>query len=99
MQGKKKGYVYIITNAHHTVLYLGVTSDLRGRVGKHRDKYYAKSFSARYNVSKLVYYEVFDSIVRAIEREKQLKAGSRKRKEDLIDSTNPEWIELSLPTS
>jgi putative endonuclease len=90
----KGGYVYIITNQHHTVLYVGVTSNLPGRIGKHRDKFYAKSFSAKYNVDKLVYFEVFDFIVDAIQREKQLKAGSRKRKEALINSMNPEWRDL-----
>lgn len=94
MWGKKSGYVYIITNQHHTVLYVGVTSNLPGRIGKHKDKYYPKSFTAKYNVDKLVYFEVFDSIVTAIEREKQLKAGSRKKKEALINSSNPAWRDL-----
>lgn len=94
MSRKKRGYVYIITNRHHTVLYVGVTSNLPGRIGKHRDKFYPNSFSGMYNVDKLVYFEVFDFIIDAIAREKQLKAGSRKRKEELINSLNPEWRDL-----
>jgi putative endonuclease len=90
----KGGFVYIITNAHHTTLYVGVTSNVYNRTVQHRDKIFPKSFSARYNLSKLVYYEIFDSIVDAIAREKQLKAGSRKKKEDLINKFNPEWKDL-----
>jgi putative endonuclease len=90
----KGGFVYIITNAHHTVLYVGVTSNLFNRTIQHRDKIFPKSFSARYNLSKLVYYEIFDSIVDAIAREKQLKGGSRKKKESLINKFNPEWKDL-----
>jgi putative endonuclease len=90
----KGGFVYIITNAHHTVLYIGVTSNLFNRTIQHRDKLFPKSFSARYNLSKLVYYEIFDSIIDAIAREKQLKAGSRKKKEALINKLNPEWKDL-----
>ena len=89
-----RGFVYIITNKHHTTLYVGVTSDLRSRIIKHIEKKYPKSFTARYNVNKLVYYEVFDSIMAAIAREKQLKAGPRKQKEGLINKYNPEWSDL-----
>ena len=74
MHRKKGGYIYIITNQHHTVLYVGVTSNLPGRIGQHKDKFYPKSFTAKYNVDKLVYFEVFNSIVDAIMREKQIKA-------------------------
>ena len=88
------GFVYILTNKHHTTLYVGVTSDLYSRSVDHREKLFPKSFSAKYNLNKLVYYEVFDSIVEAIKREKQLKAGSRKKKEDLINKYNPEWKDL-----
>jgi putative endonuclease len=88
------GYIYIMTNVNHTVLYVGVTSDLPGRTAKHRGKFYPKSFSSRYNVSKLVYYEKFSSIVDAIAREKQIKGGSRKKKETLINKLNPEWKDL-----
>ena len=94
MWRKKGGYVYIITNQHNTVLYVGVTSNLPGRIGQHKDKYYPKSFTAKYNIDKLVYFEVFELIVLAIAREKQIKAGSRKAKEALINSMNPEWRDL-----
>lgn len=83
-----------MTNAHHTTLYVGVTSDLFIRVIKHREKVYPKSFTAKYNLTKLVYYEVFHSIEEAILREKQLKAGSRTNKIVLIHSMNPEWRDL-----
>ena len=88
------GFVYIITNKHHTTLYVGVTSNLRARIVKHIEKSFPNSFTARYNVNKLVYYEVFDSIVDAIAREKQLKAGPRKQKEGLVNKFNPEWNDL-----
>ena len=71
------GFLYITTNKNHTTLYVGVTSDLRGRIIKHRLKKYQRSFSSRYNVTKLVYFEIFPTIAEAIAREKQLKAGSR----------------------
>ena len=89
-----KGYVYIVTNRHNTTLYVGVTSELQIRSEKHRRKFYAKSFSARYNVNKLVYYEVWPTMSEAIAREKQLKAGSRKKKIDLINKFNPQWRDL-----
>jgi len=90
----KGGAVYIITNKGHTTLYVGVTSDLVGRIIQHRDKMYPKSFSAQYNLSKLVYYELFHSIEEAIAREKQIKGGSRTDKERLINSMNPDWKDL-----
>ena len=90
----KVGYVYIITNKNNTVLYTGVTSDLEGRMLKHKNKHYKNAFSARYNVEKLVYFECFDNITDAIEREKQIKAGSRKKKIALIKNLNPEWKDL-----
>jgi putative endonuclease len=90
----KGGYVYILTNKHNTVLYTGVTENLVARVGEHRDRVYPKSFTARYNIYKLVYFEFFDSIEAAIEREKQIKAGSRKKKERLIVMMNEDWNDL-----
>jgi putative endonuclease len=89
-----KGFVYIMTNNDNSVLYTGVTSNLSDRVLKHKSKIYSKSFSARYNTCKLVYYERFDTIGDAIKREKQIKAGSRKRKLDLINCLNPNWEDL-----
>ncbi|HRJ29377.1 MAG TPA: GIY-YIG nuclease family protein [Cyclobacteriaceae bacterium] len=91
---QRGGCVYIMTNIGNTVLYTGVTSDLLSRVLEHKSGKYANSFTARYNVKKLVYYEVFPSIEEAIDREKQIKGGSRKKKEELINATNPEWKDL-----
>jgi putative endonuclease len=90
----KGGCIYIMTNKNHTTLYVGVTSDLFNRMIQHREKKYPKSFTARYNLNKLVYYETFHSIVEAIAREKQIKGGSRAAKEKLIRSINPEWKDL-----
>ena len=88
------GYLYIVTNQNNTVLYAGVTSDLKDRMKRHKSKKYKNSFTARYNVNKLVYYEVTESIDAAYKREKQIKAGSRKKKIELINSINPEWKDL-----
>jgi len=90
----KTAWVYITTNKRDGVLYLGVTSDLKGRVAKHKAKYYPNSFTARYNADKLVYFEKIDGMVKAIEREKQVKAGSRVKKLKLINAMNPEWRDL-----
>jgi putative endonuclease len=75
------------------VLYVGVTSDLQKCVYQHRMKL-VPGFTSRYNVSKLVYYEVADNPEAAIVREKQIKAGSRTKKMDLINSMNPQWQDL-----
>jgi putative endonuclease len=91
-----KGFIYILTNISNSVLYTGVTSDLKERISQHKSKKHPDSFSAKYNISKLVYYERFDSIGEAIKREKQVKGGSRKKKVDLITRMNPEWGDLSL---
>jgi putative endonuclease len=88
MSRDKKGYVYMMTNPGHTVVYTGVTGDLKKRVWEHKQKL-ADGFTQRYNATKLVYYEAFNSIVDAIAREKQIKAGSRKKKDALIDAFNP----------
>lgn len=89
-----KAHVYIISNQNNTVLYTGVTSALKGRINKHKTKKYPHSFAARYNIDKLVYFEEYDGMNEAIYREKQIKAGSRKKKECLINSRNPEWKDL-----
>jgi putative endonuclease len=91
---QKGGCTYIMSNERNTTLYTGVTSDLPGRIMQHKTKYYPKSFTGRYNISKLVYYECFHTIEEAIEREKQIKAGSRKSKEKLINQLNPDWRDL-----
>lgn len=95
---RKKGYVYILSNSSKTVLYVGVTSELDRRIWKHKTKFYANSFSSRYDVDRLVYFEEHGSMLKAIFREKQLKSGSRIRKEKLINSMNPAWRDL-LPMS
>ena len=82
------GYVYLMTNRANTVIYTGVTSDLKKRAYEHRNKL-LEGFTKRYNVGKLVYYECFDSIEDAIVREKQIKAGPRKKKIQLIQAKNP----------
>jgi putative endonuclease len=91
---KHGGYAYIITNFHHTTLYTGVTSELSRRIWQHRNKEFKKSFTAKYNCDKLVWYEWFERIEEAIMREKQIKGGSRRKKEDLIHAMNPHWNDL-----
>ena len=88
-------YVYIMTNKIHTVLYTGVTNNLMRRVEEHKNGINKNSFTTKYHVNKLVYYEETNSIKIAIEREKQIKAGNRKRKIELINSFNPKWNDLS----
>ncbi len=90
----KPGFIYIITNKNNTTLYIGVTSDIVQRIKEHQQKRYQNSFSARYNLNKLVYYEAFQMIGDAIGREKQLKAGSRDNKIKLIENINPNWNDL-----
>lgn len=89
------GYIYILTNKTNTVLYVGVTSNLSYRVNQHRTGFFKDSFTSRYNISKLVYYEKFMNIEDAIHREKQLKAGSRQKKIELIEKRNMNWLDLS----
>ena len=91
---KRGGSVYILTNVHNQVLYTGVTSNLVKRTQEHKEKKYFKSFSAFYNVDKLVYYENFLTIEEAIAEEKRIKGGSRASKIKLIFSKNPEWKDL-----
>ena len=89
-----KSYVYFLTNKNNTVIYIGITSNLLKRVYQHKTKAY-KGFTYKYNCNKLIYFEEFNDINQAISREKQLKAGNRKNKEDLINSINPERKDLS----
>ncbi len=90
-----KGFVYILTGKKNSVLYSGVTSNLKERIIQHKNKKHPDSFSARYNLNKLVYYEELDSIGDAIKREKQIKGGSRRDKVELINKMNPGWVDLS----
>lgn len=89
----KQYYVYIMTNKRNTVLYVGVTNDLLRRVYEHKEKL-ADGFTRKYNIVKLVYYEVFEDIENAILREKQIRAGSREKKIQLINSMNEGWRDL-----
>ncbi len=88
-------HVYILTNKMHTVLYIGVTNDMTRRLYEHREGL-VDGFTKRYHVNKLVYIEDTDDVQAALEREKQLKRWSRKKKEALIETLNPEWRDLSL---
>ncbi len=89
----RPAYVYILTNKGNRVLYTGVTNDLVRRVYEHREKL-NEGFTKRYNVGKLVYYESFTDIRTAIAREKQIKAGSRRKKLELVNRFNPDWRDL-----
>jgi putative endonuclease len=86
-------YIYIMTNKNNTCLYTGVTNDLKRRVYENKNKF-IKGFTRRYNVTKLLYYEIFQDPYHAISREKQIKKGTRQRKVDLIDSMNSAWRDL-----
>ena len=87
-------YVYILTNKHGTVLYTGVTRDLVRRIYEHKNHIDKDSFTAKYNVTKLVYFEQTTDVKSAIEREKQIKSWSRNRKTSLIFEMNPKWVDL-----
>ena len=88
-------YVYILTNQKNTVLYTGITNNLEKRIEEHKNKIDPKSFTAKYNVHKLVFYETTTDILSAIAREKQIKAGSRAKKITLIENLNPSWEDLA----
>ena len=89
-----KAWTYITTNRPNGTLYVGVTSELKYRIQSHKIKKYKTSFSARYNLDKMVWYQEFDSIIDGRAREKQLKAGNRAKKIKLIEEMNPEWRDL-----
>jgi len=91
---EKHYYVYIATNNWNTTLYVGVTSNLARRTWEHKTKA-VKGFTKKYNINKLVYYEIFDNPEDAIMREKQIKGGSRRKKIELIEKENPGWKDLS----
>ena len=82
-----------MTNSRNTVLYTGFTNDLIKRVYEHKEKL-ADGFTKKYNITKLVYYEVVEDVENAILREKQIKAGSRRKKNELVNSMNVEWHDL-----
>ena len=87
-------YVYLLSNDTNVALYTGVTNDLCRRLYEHRQHLDPHSFTARYNIHKLVYYESCTDVQAAIEREKQIKSWNRRRKNKLVESMNPEWKDL-----
>jgi len=89
----RQSYVYIMANKSDRVLYTGVTTDPKRRAYEHREKL-SRGFTTKYNVTKLVYYEVLEGVENAIRREKQTKGGSRQKKLDLVNSVNPGWRDL-----
>jgi len=89
----KQYYVYIMTNINNSVLYTGVTSNLKKRIYEHKNGIHG-GFTKKYKIIKLVYYEIFKDSYNAISREKQIKGGSRKKKIELINGFNPEWKDL-----
>ena len=91
---ERGGAVYIMTNKRNGTLYIGVASELLDRISQHRSGWDPGSFTARYDLKMLVYFEAFDDIEEAIAREKQLKGGSREKKIALIESLNPQWRDL-----
>jgi len=93
MPTRRYFYVYLLCNANRTVLYTGVSSDLRLRVAQHRAAI-GGWFTRRYQVARLVWFEIHENPISAIQREKQIKAGSRRRKVELIERRNPTWRDL-----
>ncbi len=87
-------YVYILSNSNNNVIYTGITNNLPRRVYEHKHHLIKGSFTATYNVDKLVYYEATENVYSAISREKQIKGWNRKRKNQLIETMNPQWVEL-----
>ena len=90
---KREYYVYILTNTHHTVLYTGVTGSIAERIWQHKQGL-NEGFTKKYNAHKLIYVESFDDVWQALEREKQLKKWTRKKKVGLINRLNPDWRDI-----
>jgi len=90
---EKHYYVYILANKVNTVIYIGITNDIKRRIYEHKNKV-VEGFTKKYNINKLVYYEVFDDPYNAITREKQLKGWIRAKKDELVNSINPDWKDL-----
>lgn len=88
-------YIYILTNKYNKVLYVGVTNNLVRRIYEHKNNL-VDGFTAKYNIHKLVYYDYVEDVISAITREKQIKGWTRKKKISLIESMNPNWLDLSL---
>ena len=87
-------YVYILANATNTAIYTGVTNNLYRRMEEHQNHADPNSYTAKYNVTKLVYFETTNDVHAALEREKQIKGWNRKRKNALVESKNPHWADL-----
>ena len=95
MKKEKRYYVYIATNnPRNTVLYIGVTNNLLNRENQHKIKINKNSFTAKYNVNRVVYYETYSDVRRAISREKELKGWRRSKKIVLINKENPKWLDI-----
>ena len=88
-------FVYIVSNWNNNVIYIGVTNDLRRRISEHKNKAF-KGFTQKYNTLKLIYYETYQDVNSAIQREKELKKWRREKKNELIAKENPEWEEIML---
>ena len=91
----KQYYVYLMASFKQT-LYIGVTNNLERRMYQHKNKVHPQSFTARYNIDRLVYYETFNDVRDALAREKQIKSWRREKKVALIEAENPRWKDLSL---
>ena len=89
----KQYYIYILSNYSNSTIYIGVTNNLVKRLYQHRNKL-IDGFTSKYNINKLVYYEIYQNIDHAINREKQLKGWSRAKKNALIETLNPTWKDL-----
>jgi len=87
-------YVYILSNKYNSVIYTGVTNNLERRIYQHKNKIF-EGFTKKYNVDKLVYFEITEDVKSAIEREKQIKGWTREKKNSLIEAVNPIWADLS----
>ncbi|PIR87657.1 MAG: excinuclease ABC subunit C [Candidatus Harrisonbacteria bacterium CG10_big_fil_rev_8_21_14_0_10_45_28] len=91
---QKQYFIYIMANKNNTTLYTGFTGkNLKARIWEHKEKI-VEGFTKKYNINKLIYYEIFQDAYSAISREKQIKAGSRKKKVELIENINPKWEDL-----
>ncbi len=93
MSREHRYYVYLLTNWNHRVMCVGVTNDLERRIYEHRNKF-VKGFTEKYNVHKLVYFEETVEVVEALTREKEIKKWRRSKKNELVDSFNPDWKDL-----
>jgi putative endonuclease len=95
MSSSERYYSYLITNWNNKVMYVGVTNNLERRIYEHKNKM-VKGFTEKYNVRKLVYFEETKDVIAAIEREKEIKKWRRQKKDQLVNSSNPTWKDLSL---